>query len=111
MTTSTNVGPGPEAIVNHIRATYPETDIIEMGGAWFFSLDPEKHWPNYATIVTDDDHDTASNLSRPGVYRLNLGLDRATFERVVAAEPEPDYTAFDRVPPTPSTVASSGSAS
>ena len=28
--------------------------------AWFFSLDPEKHWPNYATLVTTDEHDEAS---------------------------------------------------
>jgi hypothetical protein len=76
---------------------------VTIPGAWFFSLDPEKHFPNFATIVTNDDHDegSPSNLSRPGVFRLNIGLGRATFERLVGSEVEPDYAAIDRVLPHP----------
>ena len=74
-------GPDPETIVDYIRQTYPETVVLEMTGTWFFSLD-EKHWPNFATIVTTDEHDQASNLSRPDVFRLNIGVDRPTFQRV-----------------------------
>jgi hypothetical protein len=69
--------------------------------AYFFSLDPEKHWPNYATFVTTDEHDDASDLDRPGVFRLNLGIDRETSDRIAAADREPDYTAFDRLLPHP----------
>jgi hypothetical protein len=94
-------GPSPETIVDHIQQAYPETDVIEAMSAWFFSLDPEKHWPNYATIVTTDDHDQASDLARKGVFRLNLGVDRETFERIAAVDPEPDFTAFDRLLPHP----------
>jgi hypothetical protein len=101
MTTTAPPGPDPETIVRFITETYPETDVVEAMNAWFFSLDPEKHWPNYATIVTTDEHDGASDLSRPGTYRLNLGVDKATFRRVAAADPEPDYTAFDRLLPHP----------
>ena len=72
-------------------------------GATFFSLDPEKHWPNFATIVTTDEHDEGapSDLSRPGVFRLNIGVGRATFERLVGATADPDHAAFDRVLPHP----------
>ena len=94
-------GPDVEAVVHYIQQTYPETDTIEAMHAWFFSLDPEKHWPNYATIVTTDEHDDASDLDRPGVFRLNLGVDRQTFARIAAADPEPDHTAFDRLLPHP----------
>ena len=94
-------GPGPETIVDHILQTYPETDVVEAMSAWFFSLDPEKHWPNYATIVTTDDHDQASDLAREGAFRLNLGVDRETFERIAATDPDPDFTAFDRLFPHP----------
>ena len=98
-------GPDPDTIVRHITETYPETypetDVVQAMDAWFFSLDPDKHFPNYVTIVTTDDHDQASNLSRPGVFRLNLGVDRRTFERLVDPSVEPDYTAFDRVLPHP----------
>lgn len=97
-------GPDPEAITRTIRETWPETDVVEALGAAFFSLDPEKHWPNFATIVTTDEHDdgTPSQLSRPGVFRLNIGVGRATFERIAdASGAEPDYAAFDRLLPHP----------
>jgi hypothetical protein len=95
------VGPDPQTIVERILELYPETDVVEAMDAWFFSLEPEKHWPNYATLVTTDEHDDASDLSRPGVFRLNLGVDRETYERIAASDPDPDYTAFDRLLPHP----------
>jgi hypothetical protein len=101
MPTSIPSGPDPETIVTYIQDTYPETDTVEAMNAYFFSLDPEKHWPNYATIVTTDEHDDASDLDRPGAFRLNLGVDRETFDRIASADPDPDYTAFDRLFPHP----------
>lgn len=101
MTDQLPAGPDPATIVRYIRATYPETDVVEAMHAWFFSLDPDKHWPNFATLVTTDEHDDASDLDRPGAFRLNIGVDRRTFERIAAADPEPDYTAFDRLLPHP----------
>jgi hypothetical protein len=73
-----------------------------MEGGAFFSLD-EKHWPNFATIVWTDDFDEGapSNLARPGVYRLNIGLGKETFRRLVGSIAEPDYAALDRVLPHP----------
>jgi hypothetical protein len=96
-------GPDPEAITRTILRTYPETDVVENLRATFFSLDPEKHWPNFATIVTTDEHDEGapSHLSRPGTFRLNLGVGRETFERLVGSMAEPDYAAFDRLLPHP----------
>ncbi len=105
MTTNHLAGPDPATIVEHIRDTYPETAILEVGGTWFFSLDAEKHFPNYATIVTNNDYDDGSDLDREGVFRLNLGLSRATFERLVgdALDPArtPDYTALNLLLPHP----------
>ena len=96
-------GPDPEAITRLILETYPGTDLVEIPDARFFSLDPEKHFPNFATIVTADDFDEGvpSRLSRPGVFRLNLCVGRATFERLVGSMAVPDYTAFDRILPHP----------
>lgn len=94
-------GPDPQTITNHIRETYPDAVVLEMSGTWFFSLD-EKHFPNFATIVTTDEHDAASNLSRPGVFRLNIGVDRATFEPLVERDQRPDYTVSSAAPPTAS---------
>jgi len=97
------IGPDPEEIKRAIVETWPETDVVEALGASFFSLDAEKHWPNYATIVTTDEHDEGapSNLSRPGVFRLNIGVGRETFERLVGGTVEPDYAAFEQILPHP----------
>jgi hypothetical protein len=97
-------GPDPEAITRTIVERWPETDVVRAYDAWFFSLDPEKHWPNFATIVTTDMHDTepVSRLTdRPGVFRLNIGVSRPTFERVVGARDEPDAAGFDTFLPHP----------
>jgi hypothetical protein len=94
--------PSPTSINRYIVTTYPETDVVAIPSATFFSLDPERHFPNFATIVENDDHDQASDLSRPGIFRLNLGVDRPTFERIAhEAGPQPDYTALDTLLPHP----------
>ena len=95
-------GPDPGEITRWIKETYPETVVAEAMGATFFSLD-DKHWPNFATIVTTDEHDMGnpSDLARPGVFRLNIGVGKATFERLTADTTDPDYAALDRVVPHP----------
>src|SRR5689334_20449351 len=81
-------------------ATYPPD---QTPTAWFFSLDAEKHWPNFATIVTTDEHDTepTSNLAARGAYRLNIGLGPDTFKRLIDLDKAYDYAATDVVIPHP----------
>jgi hypothetical protein len=101
--TSTQVsGPDPDEITRWITTTYPESVVATALGATFFSLD-EQHRPNFATIVTTDEHDmgTPSNLARPDVFRLNLGVGKATFERLVGSMDDPDFAALDRIIPHP----------
>ena len=95
-------GPDPDEITSWITATWPDTVVATALGATFFSLD-EKHWPNFATIVTTDEHDmgTPSELARPGVFRLNIGVGKETFERMVGSVNDPDYAALNRVIPHP----------
>lgn len=109
MTDFDHDGPGHDgldhdAIVRYITETFPGVDLVSAMGATFFSLDPEKHWPNFATIVTTDEHDmgSPSNLSaRPDVFRLNIGVSRQTFDRLVGGAIDPDYAALDRLLPHP----------
>ena len=101
MDVSTPAGADPDAITRYITETYPETVVAEAMNATFFSLD-DSHWPNFATIVTTDEHDDASNLSRPGIFRLNIGtLSRETFARLVGGADAPDFTVLDQVLPHP----------
>ena len=54
-------------------------------------------------VVRTDEHDmgSPSELSRPGVFRLNLGVSRPIFQRLVGSASEPDYAAFDQLLPHP----------
>ena len=76
-------------------------------------LPPERQFP-FATLVTKDygDFDRASNLDRPGVFRLNLGVGKETYRaRFGPQPPRPgasgvvetghDFAALDVVMPHP----------
>src|SRR3954470_15805669 len=102
MASTPESGPDPDDITTWITTTYPDTVVGEALNARFFSLD-ESHWPNFATIVTTDEHDMGmpSDLARPGVFRLNIGVGKATFERLAGTIREPDSAALDTVLPHP----------
>jgi predicted DNA-binding protein (MmcQ/YjbR family) len=89
-------------MITLIRETWPDAVVATIESAVFFSLD-EKHWPNFATVVWTDEHDEGapSKLSRTGVYRVNIGVGKETFQRLVGSVTEPDHAAFDRIVPHP----------
>jgi hypothetical protein len=93
-----------------------ESDAPEIAwGDTFFSYDPNRNLPPqrrfpFATIVTKDygEFDNASNLNRPGVFRLNIGVSKDTFQRLFGALPgaadaatEYDFSALDQLMPHP----------
>lgn len=105
-------------IVRYVETTCPGVDVevaSAEGGApeiaWgdtFFIYDPERNLEGarrfpFATIVTKDygDFDNASNLDRPGVFRLNVGVSKETFDRLFGEGGEHDFTALDRLMPHP----------
>jgi hypothetical protein len=102
MTGSKGSGPTPDEITDWVTATYPKTVVAQAMGATFFSLNAQS-WPNFATIVTTDEHDVGapSNLARPGVFRLNIGVGKESFERLVGSMVAPDYSMLEVVLPHP----------
>ena len=102
MSTELPDGPGLDEMLQLLRDTFPDAVVATIDSAAFFSLD-EKHWPNFATVVWTDEHDEGapSDLARDGVYRVNVGVDRDTFQQLVGSMTEPDYAAFDRFMPHP----------
>jgi len=94
--------PDLDEMIQLIRDAFPDAVVATIDSAAFFSLD-EKHWPNFATVVWTDEHDEGmpSDLARPGVYRVNVGVDRETFQRLVGSLTDPEYAAFDRFVPHP----------
>ena len=92
--------------VRQALAAFPDTRIVEGGGDIYAIVDPDGDYDEHprhgwATVVTSDAHDTASDLNRPGVYRLNLGLPRDRFRELIDPAAEPDFTATDVLLPHP----------
>ena len=95
-------GPDLDEMLQRIRDAFPDAVVATIDRAAFFSMD-ETHWPNFATVVWTDEHDegSPSDLARLGVYRVNVGVDRETFQRLVGSHADPDYAVFDRFVPHP----------
>jgi hypothetical protein len=107
-----------DAIRRYIATTFAGVDTVIGSGelatpeiAWgdtFFIYDPDRtlegarQFP-FATIVTKDygDFDNASNLDRPGVFRLNIGVGRETYDSLFDDGADHDFTALDRLMPHP----------
>jgi len=99
-----------EYIAQHFSGVDVVAGTIEIAiGDTFFIYDPnrdldDRHRFPFATIVTKDygDFDNRSNLNRPGVYRLNIGVSRDTFRRLFpTSTSEFDYAVLDRLIPHP----------
>ena len=106
---------GVDVVVGSKEAGSPE---VSWGDTFFFydpnhSLPPGSSFP-FATIVTKDygDFDCASNLNRPGVFRLNVGIGRETYRSLFgsqtclsdagdAGEGDHDFTALNKIKPHP----------
>lgn len=105
MGSCSSAGMDPDT-VTAVLAAYPGTLIIEADGDVYAVHDPDGTYARrprngWATIVTSDAHDTASDLERPGVFRLNLGLPRDRAAEVVDGGAEHDLTALDVLLPHP----------
>lgn len=99
------------AMHRYIAETFADVETTDAFGYTFFFY-RDDHMLPFATLATgDNEHDRVSNLDRPGVYRLNVGVSRETFQRLFGAETPStqtyDYTALDRLMPHPDYAAQS----
>jgi predicted DNA-binding protein (MmcQ/YjbR family) len=75
-----------------------------MGYTFFFYRSDHK-LPFATLISSDNEHDRISNLDRPGVFRLNIGISKQTFESLFGTVKVDvdnyDFTALDTIMPHP----------
>jgi hypothetical protein len=110
-----------DAIIQYLTDTLSGIEVLRPtegpgAGDTFFFYDPKhdldpKHTLPFATIVTKDydDFDEASNLNRPEVFRLNIGVGREAFGALFGHPPSEDtitstdyeFAALDRLMPHP----------
>src|SRR5262245_22900826 len=89
-----------DAIIQYVTDTFTGLELLRPtdgpgAGDTFFYFDPQhdldpSHQLPFATIVTKDygDFDNSSNLSRPDVFRLNIGVSRNTFRALFGYPPD-----------------------
>ena len=68
------------AITQYIIATFTDVETTMAYDYTFFFYRSERMLP-FATLATvDNEYDHVSNLDRPGVFRLNIGVRKPTFQ-------------------------------
>jgi len=89
------------SITQYITDTFDGVDVVSASGGTFFFYNPERKFP-FVTLTTNDEYDQFSNLSRAGVFRLNIGVSKQTFQSLFpAGDTGQDFTALDRIMPHP----------
>lgn len=89
-----------------VLAGFPGTRIVEGNGDAFAIHDPDHDYEQrprqgWATVVRSDVNDTASDLDRPGAFRLNIGLPTARYRELFPTDPGTDPTSRDVLFPHP----------
>ena len=109
-------------ISQYITETFEGVDVVTDSGNSFFFYNPDKNVPPdhrfpFVTLVTSDLYDQFSNLNRPSIFRLNIGIGKQTFRSLIGSPSLPsdrdsaaisgenasgyDFTALDQVMPHP----------
>src|SRR3954451_6490031 len=82
------------AITQFVTETFSNVETAENFGYMFFFYASERKLP-FATIATsDNEYDRVSQLDRPGVFRLNIGITKPTFQSLFGSG-APDVTNYD----------------
>jgi hypothetical protein len=103
-------------IRQYITSTFEDVHVVEAWGDTFFFYNPGPETPDeiyFATLKSkDDEYDNSSDLNRDSVYRLNIGIGKATYRSLFGAPPsrhDPkrtaetayDFSALDQLMPHP----------
>jgi alkanesulfonate monooxygenase SsuD/methylene tetrahydromethanopterin reductase-like flavin-dependent oxidoreductase (luciferase family) len=75
----------------------------ENFGYHFFFVGDDHRLPFVSIANSDNDFDSVSNLNREGVFRINIGVSKETFESLLAdsSSEKVDYSALDVFLPHP----------
>lgn len=93
------------AVATYIMETYPEAETSQAYGYDMFFYKSDRKL-SFATLISADyDYDHISHLDRPGVFRLNIGLSKQTFQSLFGTNEvnagDYDFTALDTIMPHP----------
>lgn len=94
-----------DVVAAYITTTFPGVETEDNLGYTFFYFGAD-HRRAFATIARQgNEYEKVSDLSRPGVYRLNIGVSRDTFQSLFGSASVDlsgyDFTALDVIMPHP----------
>ncbi|MES2793618.1 MAG: DUF6194 family protein [Planctomycetota bacterium] len=106
------------ATTQYITETFDGVDVLVAAGYSFFFYDPgqklpaERRFPFATLAASDNEYDTVSNLDRPSVFRLNIGVSKETYRELFGPQPPAagasgivetghDFTTLDQILPHP----------
>ena len=100
-----------ERITDYVMNTFAGVETMTTMGYTFFFYGSDRMLP-FTTIATaDNEGDRVSNLDRPGVFRLNIGVSKQTFQELFGTGKVDvgayDFTALDTLMPHPDYAAQS----
>lgn len=97
--------------MDRIITALPGVDVVVNAGNRFYFYNPDPnvepdHMFPFVTLMVNDLNDEHSQLDRPGVYRLNIGVSKETFRGLFGATGRDvaegyDFTVLDELMPHP----------
>lgn len=99
------------SITEFITTAFVNVETTNAFGYTFFFYGADHTLP-FATLArADNEHDCVSNLDRPDVFRLNIGVGKQTFQSLFGTGRVDigtyDFTALDTIMPHPEYAAQS----
>lgn len=93
------------SVVDTITKTFSGIETTTAFGYTLFFYKSDRKLPFATLISSDQDYDRISNLDRPGVFRLNIGISKQTFQSLFGIAKVDvnsyDFTAVDSIMPHP----------
>lgn len=93
------------SVAEYIAKTFPGVETTTNFGYTFFFYGSDHRLPFATLASSDNEYDRISNLDRPGVFRLNLGVSKQIFQSLFGTTKVDvssyDFTALDVIMPHP----------
>ena len=93
------------AVAQYITETFPGVETTTAYGYTFYFYGSDHRLPFATLASSDNEYDRISNLDRPGVFRLNMGVSQPTFQALFGTAKVDisryDFTALDVIMPHP----------
>jgi|SRR5579859_5867619 len=93
------------SITQYITDSFANVETDTAFGYLFFFYDSDHKLPFATLAASDNDYDRVSNLDRPGVFRLNIGVSKTTFQSLFGEArvdvSRYDFTLLDTIMPHP----------